>query len=69
MPDCNHEEAHTRIVTHAQHALQQGMKNIEIRTMDTDVIFILAVVFYDLIVIQPLADIWVAFGVGKISDF
>ena len=65
MPDCNHEEAHTRIVVHAQHALQQGMKNIEIQTVDTDVIVIFAGVFYDLIVIQPLADIWVAIGVGK----
>ena len=45
------------------HALQQNMKNIEIRTVDTDVIVILAGVFYDLLVIQPLADIWVAFGV------
>ena len=41
------------------------MKNIEIRTVDTEVIVILAGVFYDLLVIQPLADIWVAFGVGK----
>ena len=65
MSDCNHEEADTRIVVHAQHALQQGMKNIEIRTVDTDVIVILASMFYDLLVIQPLADIWVAFGVGK----
>ena len=65
MPDCNHEEADTRIVVHAQHALQQGMKNIEIRTVDTDVIVIFAGVFYDLIFTQPLADIWVAFGVGK----
>ena len=30
-----------------------------------DVIVILAGMFYDLLVIQPLADIWVAFGVGK----
>ena len=44
------------------------MKNIEIRTVDTDVIVILAGMFYDLLVIQPLADIWVAFGVGKITD-
>ena len=44
------------------------MKNIEIRTVDTGVIVILAGMFYDLLVIQPLADIWVAFGVGKITD-
>ena len=54
-------------VVHALHALQQStcMKKIEIRTVDTDAIVILAGVFYDLLVIQPLANIWVAFGVGK----
>ena len=50
MPDCNHEKADIRIVMHALHALQQSMKNIEIRTVDTDVIVILAGVFYDLLV-------------------
>ena len=65
MQDCNHEEADTRIVVHIQHALQQGMKTIEVRTVDTDVVVILVGVFYDLHAIQPLADIWIAFGVGK----
>ena len=65
MEDCNHEEADARIVVHAQHALQQGMKTIEVRTVDTDVVLILAGVFYDLNLTQPLVDIWIAFGVGK----
>ena len=65
MQDCNHEEADTRIVVHIQHALQQGMKTIEVQTVDTDVVVILVGVFYDLHAIQPLADIWIAFGVGK----
>ena len=52
-------------MAHVLHALQQNMKIIEIRTVDTDVIVILAGVFNDLLVIQPLADIWVAFGVSK----
>ena len=63
--DCNHEEADSRIVVHVLHALQQNMKIIEIRTVDTVIIVILAGVFNKLLVIQPLADIWVAFRVGK----
>ena len=35
------------------------------RTVDTDVVVILACTFHDLIVIRPLADIWVAFGMSK----
>ena len=65
MPNCNHEEADTRIVVHIQHALQQGMKNTEVRTVDIDVVIILVAAFYELVTIQPLADIWVAFGTGK----
>ena len=42
MLECNHEEADTRIVVHIVHALQQGMKRIEVRTVDTDVITILS---------------------------
>ena len=41
MPNCNHEEADTRIVVHVLHALQQSMKNIEIQTVDAGVIVIL----------------------------
>ena len=65
MDSCNHEEADTRMVVHVQHALQQGARSVIVRTVDTDVIVILAGVFHDLLVIQPLADIWVAFGMGK----
>ena len=42
MLECNHKEADTRIVVHIAHALQQGMKIIEVRTIDTDLIIILA---------------------------
>jgi len=62
MEDCNHKEADTRIVVHAQHALQQGMKTI---TVDTNVVVILVGLFYDLNSVQPLVDIWITFGVGK----
>ena len=61
----NHEEEDTRIVVHIQHALKQGAKNVHVRTVDTDVVVILAGFFHDLLVIQPLTDICVAFGMGK----
>ncbi len=69
MLECNHEEADTRIVVQIVHALQQGMKRIEVRTVDTDVIVILAGAYYKLAMTYPLADIWVAFGKGKFFKF
>ena len=42
MECCNHEEADTRIVVHLQHALKHGAKTDLVRTVDTDVIVILA---------------------------
>ena len=65
MADCNHGEADTRVVVHILHALEQGIKTIVVRTVDTDVIIILTGVFFELIANNPLADIWVAFGTGK----
>ena len=65
MPECNHEEADTRVVVHIVHALQQGMRTIEVRTVDTDIIAILTGAYFELALAYPLADIWVAFGKGK----
>ena len=65
MPSCNHEEADTRLVVHILHALEQGLKSIEVRTIDTDVIVILVGAFVELTRVQPLADIWITFGMGK----
>ena len=59
------EEADTRIVVHLQHALKQGAKMVLVQTVDTDVIVILAGLFNDLVVLQPLTEIWVAFGKRK----
>ena len=41
MSICSHEEADTRIVVHLLHALEQGMKNIKVCTVDTDIVTIL----------------------------
>ena len=65
MPNCNHEEADTRIVVHITHALDQGAKTIYVRIVGIEVVIILAGAFFDLIVTQPLTSIWVAFGMGK----
>ena len=42
MQNCNREEADTRIVVHVLHALKQGEQTICVRTVDTDVVVILA---------------------------
>ena len=65
MSTCNHEEADTRIVVHISHALEQGMKVIKVRTVDTDVVTILIGAYFNLAMTQPQVDIWVAFGMGK----
>ena len=65
MPNCNHEEADTRIVGHVLHALQQGLTTVQVRAVDTDVVVVLTGVLHKLLLSQPKADIWVAFGVGK----
>lgn len=65
MQSFNHEEADTRVVVHVLHYLKHGEKTILVRAVDTDVVVILAGTFHNLISTQPLADIWVAFGMGK----
>ena len=69
MSVCNHEEADTRIGVHILDALEQGMKIIKVRTVDTDVVTILVGAFFKLALIQPQVDIWVAFGKGKSFRF
>ena len=65
MPNCNHEEADTRIVVHVRHALEHGLKKIEVRTIDTDVVVILVGIFFELTTMESPVDIWIAFGMGK----
>ena len=56
MSICNHEEADTRIAVHILHALEQGMKIIKVRTVDTDVITILVGAYFNLTMTQPQLD-------------
>ena len=57
MPDCDHEEADSRICVHVKDAL--------VRTVDTDVIVILVGIYFCLHSMYPNANIWVGFGTGK----
>ena len=62
-PECNHEEADTRIVIHVLHAIQaEQTKSVLVRTVDTDVIVILIGKFNKLRAIQPDLELWVGFG-------
>ena len=69
MPNCDHEEADTRIVVHILHALEHGATTVQVRTVDTDVIAILVGAYHNLIVTNPAAEIWIAFGMGKNFSF
>jgi hypothetical protein len=58
MSDCTDEEADTWIEVHVLHALEHGNTTVQVRTVDADVVIILAGAFYELIHIQQLTDIW-----------
>ena len=53
----NHEKADTGIVVHVRHALKLGDQTIYVRTVDTEVVVILAGVFHDMVAGQHLVDI------------
>ena len=65
MLSSNHEEADTRICVHLNDALEKGARKVLIRTVDTDVIVILAGIFFELQSRYSNLDIWLAFGTGK----
>ena len=60
MPECDHEEADTRILHHVKHALSQNMTFIQIFSNDTDVV-IIALLRSDSI----FDDIVIKYGMGK----
>ena len=65
MPPCYQEEADTRMCVHMKDALEKGARKIYIRTVDTDVIVIIAGIFFRLQSMYADLNIWVAFGMGK----
>ena len=65
MPECNHEEADTRMLIHLQDALENGANTCLVRTVDTDVIVIIVEKVHYLREQHPAADMWIAFGTGR----
>ena len=62
---CMYEEADTRIFLHLEDAVWHGPNRVSIRTVDTDVV-VLAVASAQRL---DLAELWIAFGVGKNFQF
>ena len=60
---CTHKEADTHILLHLEDAVQQGHNKMSIRTVDTDVV-VLAITLAQRLN-NDIAELWVAFGVGK----
>ena len=65
MVQCDHEEADTRITIHIEDSFWNGARTILVCTVDTDVMVIIAGVFFKLQATYSGLDIWVAFGMGK----
>ena len=65
MEPCNHEEADTRLLLHAFHGANTGIRKISIVTVDTDVVVIALRHFFAL----NLDELWIEFGVGKSRRF
>ena len=62
IPQCDHEEADTRLIIYLIDALKKGLSTCLVRTVDTDVIVVLIGKLPYLITINSDANIWVAFG-------
>ena len=62
---CDHKEADTRICVHIKDALEKGCRKVYVRIVDTDVIVIIAGIFFKLLAGCPGLDLWVGFGMGK----
>ena len=58
----NHKGADTRIFLHLKDAAEKGHQIIKIRTVDTYVVFLAVLVFYQ---IPELTELWVGFGRQK----
>ena len=61
---CNHEEADSRIFTHALHAAKQQMTSVLIKACDTDVLVVAVSVFATL-QDTGMEMLWVEFGQGQ----
>ena len=65
MPECEREEAETRVCLNLRDALEKDAQTVILRTVDTDVIPILVGQFRQLTKDYPHTTIWVVFGTRK----
>ena len=59
---CTHEEADYRMILHVNDMVRNNMKNIIVKTVDSDVVIICCSYFHEIVGLQTL---WIAFGKGK----
>ena len=52
-----HEEADTRVMVHLLHAVENGSANVEVRTVDTDIVVLLIGHFFNLHENHPNIDL------------
>ena len=62
---CHQEEADTRLCVHVLDALEKGARNILVTTVDTDVVVLLASMYFQLSSTFSDLQIWVGFGTGN----
>ena len=65
----DHEEANTRIVPHLVDSLTNGFSTCLVRTVDTDITFVILGQLHHLLTLNPSARIWIAFGIGKVFKY
>ena len=65
MEDCDHEDADSRMLLHAKHAISQGMNKVRILSNDTDVVIIGLGVYHRLRASFHFEDIIIEFGLKK----
>ena len=62
------EEADSRILPHAFHAAQQGVKKIVMLSPDTDV-FVLLLHYWDILHLKGLCELWLKTGSGSTTRY
>ena len=62
---CTHEEADTRLMTHALDASLRGHRRIKIRTNDTDDDTDVVVLALSVVSTLPVDEFWITYGSGK----
>ena len=60
--DSDHQEADTRMFLHVADCVSRGMKNLIVRTVDSDVVILALYVYQHL---HEMEEIWIAFGRDK----